>query len=77
MANGIPTPRIPAADEVLAPVVNVEESLIGLVRSPFRNLGLPELPRIEGPVSIVNRVVRQLPRPPQIPELRLPGMDRR
>ena len=69
MQQRLPKPRIPSPNDIVSPLVSVENSVMGAIQSPFRNLGLPEPPRIPGPLSIVSQIVSQLPSPPQPPDL--------
>ncbi len=67
--NGLPKPRLPSPGEILSPIVGIENSVISAVQAPFASLGLPTLPRIQGPVALVNSVISQIPAPPQLPRL--------
>ncbi len=69
MTTQLPQPRIPSPSEIVAPIVTIENSLIGAVQAPFQGLGIPVPPRIIGPVAIISQILGQLPAAPQLPKL--------
>lgn len=77
MTTRLPKIRFPSPGEIVAPLVSIENSLIGAVQAPFQGFGLPVPPKIVGPAAIVSQIAGQLPGIPQPPELpslpKLPG----
>jgi hypothetical protein len=71
----LPKPRLPAPNELVSPLVGIENSVISAIQAPFTSFGLPTPPRIPGPASLVSQLAAQLPAPPQPPDVpRLPRM---